>query len=563
MKFFKSKKLSNDDSSAYADELLVANVAQPEPAVVPKPQPATPPSVSAPIPQAEVPVEPALDQLSYEADLEAEYEQSKLAESAEAVVTDASAPSEELSEPAEPSEPAEATEAVPAGDSDDSGNQSGTQKLTARALKTRLSRLIASLKPKRGKFLIPVVLVYVVFSCMVIYFSVGVLLSQSGQTERLAKLVALFKKSVTPLTPPVVVPEPVPPKPLPEPQPLPDEKEFKDYSNLEFEYYISYPSKASLVQEFTGSDNFKVTTIAYLGKNQNEQPKSIFNLVDGYIVKVSVFKDIINADLTSLILEKRNVFLIRCPQSADFSNIFDSSIAGKPTKAFIVRNCGADYIEHLLVKDGNVFEITSAFGGDLGYEQLNEATVQNILLSFRFTNLIKPSPKEAWVTFDYKETTYRYSPFTMSFNYPKELDSFCCSLNGPISDATNKIIVLADPQSVREGSGQLFTGFGFFVDYNPAKLNFDDYVTTQKDLLAENYRIVVGKEPKKKDEDFELAGVKGKILKDYAWWGDIYLLPIPNTAHILFISKAEINDGELTQLFDEVLKTVSFSMYVR
>jgi hypothetical protein len=323
----------------------------------------------------------------------------------------------------------------------------------------------------------------------------------------------------------------------------------KEYLDVKHEFLLTYPGEATL--RLPGENEaFDTYTLIFKGNRQVGAIETEDDLEDGYIVKISVFPKILNRDLENVALQKRNTYIIKCPDTATFSDIENGLISGAEAKIFEITNCGADVKESFAIKGDTLFEIAQIHKGDLGYEQIYKNATQEIIDNFKFTNIISPTPKETWQTFN---TRYGFS-----FKYPQEMDSVCCTVEGPISAGVVKMIVLADPDSVLDVDGKTFNGFGVFYDPNTENLDGQTYLTNQKNLLEENYKVIIGKAPEGREDKITVGGVEATRFRGYAWWGDMIYVPVPGSQTFVVIAKTELNEGELDSVFADFLSTFSF-----
>lgn len=316
-----------------------------------------------------------------------------------------------------------------------------------------------------------------------------------------------------------------------------------------YEFSLSYPDSATFIGPGVTNQDVDVYSVVFGGTNQKGQIVEDSDLNDGYIFRVSAFPNVQNKNLNNIAIQKRNSMLIKCPETARFSNIETTEIVGAETKYFDITNCDQNYIYSFVIKGDTLYELVQIYKGDIGYDQFYRKTTDEIVDRFKFTNIIAPSPKETWAVFDSRRQSFL-------FRYPKELDSTCCTIDGPISSTANKLIVLADGDSVITTKSRGYNGFGLFEDRNLDNLTFEEYLENQRRLLRENYKIVIGRaSPETKEHIVSVGGVDGVLLEGYAWWGDILFIPIPDSKEIIIFSVTEVNDGEMDSLFNEILST--------
>lgn len=322
-----------------------------------------------------------------------------------------------------------------------------------------------------------------------------------------------------------------------------------EYVDKEEEFLFSYPDKADLNTDFTQS-NIKTYTITYLGDQQKIIPKTEKDLVDGYIFNLIINKEVSNTNLDQISLDKRNSYLINCPRTVSISNIEDKGIRELPAKSFEVSGCDQSFIETFFVKGNSVYEFRQVYRGDLGYGQKYRAETQDMIDSFRFTNIIAPTPKDTW-------ELVKRDDLGISFSYPKDLDSTCCTIQGPIGVSADKVSVLAHIKNV--SNQEKFDGMAVYVNKNKDK-NFNSYLEDQKLRLKENYRLVINKNAETQDIETTVAGIPAILLKGYAWWGDMIFMQIPNNKgyYLTIVKTYGIEESNFDDIFTDILNTFGF-----
>lgn len=333
----------------------------------------------------------------------------------------------------------------------------------------------------------------------------------------------------------------------------PSEKEgWVEYFNKSDEIMIAYPREA-VFTEPKQLGQFNIYQVALTGPRQTKEISTDNDVEDGYIVKFLVQNSVTNTDLEQIALNKRNSYIINCPETATLTNITETTLSNFAAVTFSVENCTGNFIETFAVRDRTLVEVVQVYQGDIGYKQKYKNDSNEVVSKFTFTNMVQATPKETWITFTNTD-------YGIRFRHPTEMNSACCTLNGPISETAEKIIILADNRSVAQGQNQKFTGFGVFVERNKDAIGFREYVEKQKQLLKENYRVVVGKEPSQlTEEEVRIGGQPGVKLSGYAWWGDVYIVQLMNQRSLMIVSKTELNTGEFKDVFADILSSFQLS----
>lgn len=344
-------------------------------------------------------------------------------------------------------------------------------------------------------------------------------------------------------------PEPEEPKKVPE-EPIEvviDPEEIVEYTNPSFEFALFRRAKTKLVEP--GSFNTQLDTyqIFYEGPTQEQELTGPENLHDGYMVTLTIHKDVLNQDIDQIAIEKRNRYFLSCDSSAVISNIEERTISNRTAKTFSVENCGVNYIQSFFLRGGDLFEFNQIYRGDLGIRQIYRTETDEIVELFNILNTIQPTPQNTW-----KE----YNGKTITFKYPALLDSTCCTVKGVESNTATKRVVLADPKSLSGNNNEQFNGLAVYVD--SLKPNtFEQYVENQRKLLVENYRVIIGKEPIVNEEIVTAGGQRAVWLKGYAWWGDIVLFETPKSDAVVIFVLVEVDKGAFEPTFREILTTVN------
>lgn len=333
--------------------------------------------------------------------------------------------------------------------------------------------------------------------------------------------------------------------------PKPDENGNLEFISGNYEFAIKYPQKTTFIEPGAFNTPLETYQIIFSGKNQVEKITGPETLTDGYFVTITVHKDIINRNVDQIAIEKRNRYLIDCPDTATISEITGRTISGVSGRTFSVENCGVSYIQSFIVRDSTLFEFDQVYRGDLGFRQIYVNESNEIVNMFRLINTIEPTPVNTWVTYNGRE---------YSFKHPTGLDGTCCTLKGTLgSKPAKKVVVLADPKSLKGTDNSQFNGFGVFEVDNSEHVSFDSYVNDQKSLLEENYRIVIGRNPNTSVNEITVGDQRIVILREYAWWGDVaitQLKSVDSDRFLVFI-KTEVDEGSFEATFMEMLKTLT------
>jgi hypothetical protein len=317
--------------------------------------------------------------------------------------------------------------------------------------------------------------------------------------------------------------------------------------------YISleYLDKAKLTQTTEGDNQIKKLEIAYEKQPSTEPDVNVTedNLKEGYIFKASIFA-ITQRELDEIVQVKKDSFIAKCPQTAVLSDAVSTTIDGVEGRTFDVTNCGADYKLTYVVKGVLNYEFAQIVKGDIGYKQVYKAETEDILNSIKFyPDKTDEGPLE----------TYRNEVYGFQFKHPK-FNLECCDLAKPVSQDSEKIIVLGDTNNFVDKSN--FDGIGIFIEDTYGEETVSAYIETQKKTLVDDYIVVKGVAPKLEEKALKVGNKDGVMLKGYSWRGEDYVYvnisPDPSRKSMLIISIKNTSGREFEKKVDEILKSFEF-----
>lgn len=213
----------------------------------------------------------------------------------------------------------------------------------------------------------------------------------------------------------------------------------------------------------------------------------------------------------------------------------------------------------------SIFPVILIFGilvlavvGTIGGFLIGSGKIQTDLLGTSTGEESVPTPTpisqsvDSWVT-------YENGSHGISLRHPS-LNETCCEMPGPVLGSYDKIVVLADYLGVgSSGPEGGFNGVGFYVEKNPLKKTFREYVDTQKQLLKPQFRDLSGNFPEVLELPLVVDGQAGVILKGSEWWGaDLAYIPFPDDDRILVIAMTEEREGSFKEKFEKIVETVHF-----
>lgn len=307
-----------------------------------------------------------------------------------------------------------------------------------------------------------------------------------------------------------------------------EDDSWETFSNSNYKFSLQYPKDDILIFNKNNSGD-TLLKIIYKDVIPKENPSGE-NLVKGYIVTVNPL-ELLQRDIDTVTNVKREYFKLNCPDSATITEKEGRKIDGIEGRGFKVTNCNSNYDVSYIPGDNYIYEIIKIYKGDLGFEQ-------------NYKSIVNQIEQTIDVKLDSENTGpyLTYSDNSISFEYPKTLDTSCCQVPQPPINRVQNIITLAendDSQAV-----------GLFTSYS-ANGDLNSFVENQKVLLSDDYKVVKGTAPNGTEEEITIAGQRALVLSGYSWRGNdfIYLL-YPNGRNLLTISKTDISEDSFNHIID-------------
>jgi hypothetical protein len=329
-----------------------------------------------------------------------------------------------------------------------------------------------------------------------------------------------------------------------------DPESIVEYSNDKLKISLEHLRKASLFENLDDSILTKKIEIIY-DKNKDDDETTLESLTEGYIFRISSFSTSLR-ELDEITQVKKEAFSTMCPSTATLSETKETTINGVGGRYFEVKNCDADYKVSYVVKNGLNYEFAQIFKGDLGYRQLYKAETENILRSIEFypEEIPDPGPTE----------TYNNDDLKISFEYPRSLDSECCNITGPISSNAKTLLTLGDTKTYVDENN--LDAIAFFVDQNRIG-DFDAYVERQKNLLTDDYIVIMGKSPQQPQiRSIKVGDRDAVMLKGYSWReNDLIFVDITQTGknnQVLVISIKNFSGEGFEDITESILDSFEF-----
>ena len=288
--------------------------------------------------------------------------------------------------------------------------------------------------------------------------------------------------------------------------------------------------------------------IIHKGESQEDDIKTDADLLDGYIVKISVYEGV-NKEVLELAQRKREKYLLECLDATLLGDLYKRNVDGNEAQSFEVVNCPQDFIENFTEFRGNIVEITQIYRGDIGFKQSYRAQTEEILRSFKWLRDPEEEPDIA---------SFRSEEYQLEFIHPV-LDVNTTSVTPPSIENLAKVVVLAD--SVRKNeNGEALDKIGIFAVPKGSK-SFTLFVNEQKQSLIQEYRVVEEKNPIGLSEEIvSIGGVDGLKLVNYAWWGEVIYLDHPNANYFLVFVLPDGVSDDFQEVLPDIFDTFVFSL---
>lgn len=313
---------------------------------------------------------------------------------------------------------------------------------------------------------------------------------------------------------------------------------------------FTYPQDLYIERNNPFSQDPPTFKVIYKGTRQPDGLITEANLLDGYIFKVIIYPNPTDRDISALVATKRKNYTFNCNDNAQVSLAYPVQVDSLSGFGFLVSNCLSDYKETLVSSNNYIYEFVQEYRGDIGYKQKYEKGTDELLASV-VMNKEAPLPESPFVTFS--DETYKFE-----FTHPR-LDTTCCHVPEPFEYPAEASWYFASVPGSLPTSGKPFDGFGIFIDKLKGDTTYASYLDAQKASLKTLYTLTTGKSPENsKASEIKVGNLTGTLLENYAWWGDVIYVQLPNTTKVMVISKTEYLPGSFKELFNSILATFKF-----
>jgi len=323
----------------------------------------------------------------------------------------------------------------------------------------------------------------------------------------------------------------------------------KTFTSDEFKFSVDYNTDLHELRTHSAfSFEPPQFLIIHKGESQEDDIKVEADLLDGYIVKISIYEDV-DKEVLELAQRKREKYLLECSDVASIGSLYKRNIDGNWAQSFEVVNCPQDFIENFTVFKGNIVEITQIFRGDIGFKQSYKAQTEEILRSFKWLRDPEEEPDIA---------TFRSEEYQLEFIHPV-LELNAASVTPPSIENLVKVVVLVDPARKNE-AGEVLDKVGIFAVPKGSK-SFALFINEEKQSLIQEYKVVEGKNPTGLSEEVVLiGGVDGLKLVNYAWWGEVIYLDHPTADYFLIFVLPDGISDEFVEVLSEIFDTFVFEV---
>jgi len=323
----------------------------------------------------------------------------------------------------------------------------------------------------------------------------------------------------------------------------------KTFTSDKFKFSVDYNTDLHDLQTRSAfSSEPPQFLIIHKGESQKDDIKTDADLLDGYVVKISVYEGV-DKDILELAQRKREKYLVECGDVALLGGLYKRNIDGSEAQSFEVGNCPQDFIENFTEFRGNIIEITQIFRGDIGFKQSYKAQTEEILRSFAWLRDPEEEPDIA---------SFRSQDYQLEFIHPV-LEVNTVSVTPPSIEGLVRVVVLADPTR-KDGAGEVLDKVGIFAVPKGSK-SFALFINEEKQSLIQEYKVVEEKNPTGLSEETVLiGGVDGLKLVNYAWWGEVIYLEHPNANYFLIFVLPEGVSDVFVEALSDVFDTFVFEI---
>lgn len=307
------------------------------------------------------------------------------------------------------------------------------------------------------------------------------------------------------------------------------------YENEQYKFSVEYPAKDNFL---ISSDKDAATLITIIAEEAlpKENPTGM-KMLKGYIVTINPLS-IAKKSLDDVINIKREWYVLNCPSTANISQVYGSEIDKLDARYFTASACNSDFVVYYTRTDEIFYEITQIYKGDLGYKQIFKNTSGEIVQRISIFRSGPPEP-DPYIYYDNKVAG-------IGFSYPRVLNTTCCRVVDP---PVQKIQILL---TLSEGSNE--SAAGLYIAHIGDML-FDDFLTDQKNILIEEYKIAKGYIPQGRENYFAVGNLQAVRLSNYSWKeNDLIYIKNPNNDKVLIVSKTGFSEETLAQ----ILKSLTF-----
>jgi hypothetical protein len=350
-------------------------------------------------------------------------------------------------------------------------------------------------------------------------------------------------------TPPPVTPIIVenPPEEIVEEKPVEStEDQWTLYKSEELKVFVKYP-KIAMMNDI--SNVYRKIEIVF---QKDMDRKTVFDeksLTEGYLFRISPLTlGIRNLDEIARI--KMDSFRVKCPTTAQFSDISKTMVDTVDARTFAISNCDGDYVVTYVPRFGIYYEFVQFYKGNFGIRQQYRSATDEIMMNFRFFPEGHAEPEGPF-------KTYINDQFKFLFIHPN-MDTGCCSFAAPPLRNIKGVITIADKETFKDQNN--FDGIGFFsYTFDMQRESLQSIVDGQKQVLIEDYKVVAGKDPETETTETKVGQYDALMLKGFSWRGDTLIYAkTPANNRLLIIMLKNITGTSFDEKVKSVLDTIEY-----
>lgn len=151
--------------------------------------------------------------------------------------------------------------------------------------------------------------------------------------------------------------------------------------------------------------------------------------------------------------------------------------------------------------------------------------------------------------------TYTNTKYGFSFKHPNLISGV--GIGWPLTGDPERIIVLAEKDSVVEESDVPFNGFAISIEPNTRNFSLEQYVFIEAEAVKSHYTCAVFKGI----ENIDVNSIKGVRItcEENHGFLDEFVFMFPDTKQILIFARLSKTKGSFEATFNKILSTFKFT----